>query len=64
MTYRSTSPKVCPDCGSLAIIRLEDLDTCQRCGAKRKRMQALHAQNNTVRRPQPLVSEPRKSSVE
>jgi hypothetical protein len=39
------SPKCCPACGSLAIIRLEDMDNCQRCGAKRKSMRKLHAAN-------------------
>jgi ribosomal protein S27AE len=37
------SPKVCPECGSVAIIRLEDEDNCKRCGAKRFRMSPLHS---------------------
>jgi hypothetical protein len=40
--YKKTSPRCCPECGSIAIIRLEDVDNCKRCGAKRKRMSPLY----------------------
>jgi len=47
MTHRSSSPRCCPECGSIAIVRLEDMDNCTRCGKKQKRMKPLHFGSST-----------------